>query len=770
MEQEPAEMGVDSSDLKSTDLKSREVKRREHAFAPSQANRATKDEWYEIADTDRVQTGPGVPAWQWNKVFVHATGTVKPQQTLSIIYSSPPVTTVWRILNVLLVAGYSLILGQCFLRAAKKEDNSPQEEAGQGSNGTGAVVGAFLFLLSGLATPNHSYATPPLPDVADYPPKYLLDEYEARLFRAPACLPECVSLNRGRVVIRDQQLQLSFDVHAEGSVALPLPAAGNTWVPDRITQNRVKPALRREGDTLYLKVDKGIHRISMAGKILNNQFSIGFPVPIHNVTVEAENWGVEGLSEGAAHNNTLSFYAKEVVERGRDKTLTPTPIKPFAQVNRMLILGKQWRLITSAQKIAPASDSASFNIQLLPNEKILSSAVVARDGVVNLQFSPGQQRVSWESTIPQDSMIKLVAHRSSAYSETWSVKASSIWSVKATGIPQTKSQSGAALVQTWQPWPGEGVELAIHRPRGVEGKVYTTDHVSLIHKAGTQTQKTTLKLSVRASQAGRYRVDIPSNAQLDALTHNGKRLNLPDGKDIEVQLHPGPQHVELEFEQPVEMTWLSKTPLLSIPGEASNIALSYQLPRDRWLIYLDGPELGAAMVYWGVLIVVIAIALMLPTIANRLDLAVPVSILGWLLIGLGLSTVNTYGALVLIAFFFGVAALDKHHAVLTASKRWRQLILILVFILTLVAAWVVVATIPSGLLSTPNMTVVGNGSSGHLFKYYQDVTVNEQVPIVEVYSLPMWIYRVVMLAWSLWMAQRLLVWAKWWFGVVRRYW
>jgi len=64
---------------------------------------------------------------------------------------------------------------------------------------------------------------------------------------------------------------------------------------------------------------------------------------------------------------------------------------------------------------------------------------------------------------------------------------------------------------------------------------------------------------------------------------------------------------------------------------------------------------------------------------------------------------------------------------------------------------------------------VGNGSYGHFFKFFQDKVTTGQLPIVTVFSLPIWFYRLVMLAWSLWVATRLIGWGKWWFAGYSRH-
>ena len=68
--------------------------------------------------------------------------------------------------------------------------------------------------------------------------------------------------------------------------------------------------------------------------------------------------------------------------------------------------------------------------------------------------------------------------------------------------------------------------------------------------------------------------------------------------------------------------------------------------------------------------------------------------------------------------------------------------------------------IQTGLLFRPDMQVAGQGSSDTVLRWYAD-RVTEATPRAGVMSLPLWLYRVLMLAWALWLATRLVGWSGW---------
>jgi len=79
---------------------------------------------------------------------------------------------------------------------------------------------------------------------------------------------------------------------------------------------------------------------------------------------------------------------------------------------------------------------------------------------------------------------------------------------------------------------------------------------------------------------------------------------------------------------------------------------------------------------------------------------------------------------------------------------------------TLVAIAGLVSALEQGLLGLPEMQITGNGSTAYDLRWYQDRS-GETLPTAWVLSVPLWTYRVAMLAWALWLAQAFLGWIRW---------
>jgi hypothetical protein len=78
---------------------------------------------------------------------------------------------------------------------------------------------------------------------------------------------------------------------------------------------------------------------------------------------------------------------------------------------------------------------------------------------------------------------------------------------------------------------------------------------------------------------------------------------------------------------------------------------------------------------------------------------------------------------------------------------------------TLVALGCLYAAVHAGLLFDPDMQITGNGSTNWRMLWYVD-RIDGALPRPAVLSLPLWVWRVVMLLWALWLAASLIGWLR----------
>ena len=91
--------------------------------------------------------------------------------------------------------------------------------------------------------------------------------------------------------------------------------------------------------------------------------------------------------------------------------------------------------------------------------------------------------------------------------------------------------------------------------------------------------------------------------------------------------------------------------------------------------------------------------------------------------------------------------------------------------LTVIALLCLISAVPQGLLGQPDMRVTGNDSTAWSLQWFADQS-RDALPHAGAFSLPLWTYKLAMLAWALWLANALIGWLRWGFDAWTRggYW
>jgi hypothetical protein len=169
--------------------------------------------------------------------------------------------------------------------------------------------------------------------------------------------------------------------------------------------------------------------------------------------------------------------------------------------------------------------------------------------------------------------------------------------------------------------------------------------------------------------------------------------------------------------------------------------------------------------YWAQLIVLLAAAWLLSRYAPT-----PLRFRHWLLLGLGFSAFAWSAYAVVVAWLI-LLGLRARAAVASWRAGLFDLMQVGLALLTALALGVLVAAVPGGLLGQPDMHVAGMGSSALQLHWFADRT-TDALPRAGVLSLPLWTYKLAMLAWALWLANALIGWLRWGFDAWSRggYW
>jgi len=699
----------------------------------------------------KVQTGPGEPAWQWRVVSLNWSGPVTRTQTLQLYLLSPNLHRVWNLVSVLLVFAFAGLL----LRAAWPSANWRALHAK--TIEPKAIAPAVLLFAVALMQPSPVFAqqlsTNGFPDAA------LLTELEQRLTRLPDCEPQCAAFSRGLLQLDAANLRMELQIDAQETVAVPLPVARNQWQPRTILVDGETTASLRRDDAglLWIVLAPGSHKILLEGAALGDSLQLPFEMTVHNVVVEATGWQVSGLASGQIPGRSLQLTRETQSQKTENDSaqLLPDTAPPFLRVTRTLVLGLDWQVQTLVERLAPASGAIAASITLLPGEAVLTPGVEVIDGKVQAVMSAYSPSFSWNSSLKQTNSLVLIAAKPAPWVEQWQFDIAPIWHVDFDGLNPIKQDMQAGQLPRWQPWPGETLTAMVSRPEAVNGNTRTIESAALDYRPGARSSETTMSLQVRSSQGGELPLALPPASQLQRVVIDGvEQANPAEGVALSVPLRPGQQRIDVTWRQDESIGWRITTPQPQVKEPLSNIELKLQMPEGRWLLAVGGPAMGPALLFWGVLVVILFVAVML----GRSNVT-PVATWQWLLLGIGMSTVNSAGSILVVLWFVAMS----RRAVMDTSALSRsnlQLVQVGLVFLTLLALGTLVGTIPMSLLATPDMQVIGNQSSAAQLVWYQD-RMAQGLPTAWAVSLPMWVYRAVMLVWSLWLVFSLLGWCRW---------
>jgi hypothetical protein len=229
-----------------------------------------------------------------------------------------------------------------------------------------------------------------------------------------------------------------------------------------------------------------------------------------------------------------------------------------------------------------------------------------------------------------------------------------------------------------------------------------------------------------------------------------------DGRDLTVPILPGSHAIAVTWRENRAVDSIAVTPDVDLGAPASNITMRLTLPQNRWLLGTSGPRLGPAVLYWPELAALILFALLL----GRIEWT-PLKTRHWLLLGLGFSTFNWPVLAIVVAWLLSAGAREQWRA---RDPWWRYNATQVLFALfTVIALLSIIVSLPSGLLGTPDMHVTGNGSIGNSLAWFADRS-DAVLPSATAWSVPIWIYKVLILAWALWLSFALLRWLPWVWG------
>lgn len=711
-----------------------------------------------------IQTGPGVPTWAWSQTQLQWNGPVRKDHEARLILLSPAVNSVVAVLRLV----GALLLGYVFFRMAPFR-GGPVGPAGPSTGTSRGAKGASTD-----PAPTHPAATDPATPMSRAlvvttfmalllwpaqalaePTREMLDALEQRLNTPAPCGQQCISVERADLQIGDSALTVALDVHAgaPGVVRLPGPLTAFGFSEVVVDGAASEKVLLHADGFVYLRLDAGIHRVVLSGPIVTDEVTLAMPDRPKSARASGQGWAVDGIRSDGRTDGSVRItrsLPRDTAAQG------PSGLPAWFRIERRLLLGVTWQLVSTVTRVSPAETPEVVRVPLLKGERVNTADAQVEEGKLLISLGRDDVAFSWSSSLEETSPLRLEAPSRAAWAEVWQVDCSVIWQCAFSGLePTTRfadGPGGATRQPQFHPWPGESLVVTAERPAPAPGEIATIDSVETTWRSGERLMDASMSVTLRNSTGALRALSLPEGAELRSFKVNGLERSIKrEGTRIEVMLDPGSSTLEVSWQQPREGGVLTRTSAVDVGGPSANVRTEITLPHDRWLLWAHGPSWGPVIVFW----IHLALIVLFGVIFARFPVAT-LSTPGWILLGLGLTQVPVAVAGCIAGWFFLLAGKEQ---VRFAKPLHHNLVQLGFVAATVIMLAMLCSAVYSGLLVQPDMQITGSGAYNGRLSWYVDRSASA-LPEAWVLAVPMWVYRVLMLVWSLWLASSLLGWLR----------
>lgn len=685
-----------------------------------------------------VQTGPGEPTWNWDRVTLNWAGPVSKDQRVGLTFLPPPATRI--VFALIAILHLLMLLILVMARVGDQIDIPPRLRRI-----------ASLFLL-GVAATSAS---------ASFPDSRLLEELEARLTALPDCVPGCASLEHAKLTMDDEnELRVDLTILAGARVAVPLPKGTPQTALKEVSQDgRLQPLFGHPNGKTYVEVDDGQNNLSMRFSVRDiDDLVIDFPLKAAQISENVCCWRV---SQGVE-----SDRQRIVLNRPRDDSVDESLSSSMYEFQRPVVVERELDLryepfvATMVYVTKQPSEVVTVEIPLLKGETVLDDDVTVKNGSAVVIFEPDVNAVGWRSSLLLGDELVITAPSYAERTERWFVRGSDFWQFEGEGVTPSQSKRNATV---YKPRQGESLSLKLSKPTPIPGNTLTVKNVELTSTVGSRASTNAAYFRIESSVADSFSVELPPDSVLEGVTIDGEDQPLSTGNLVNFAITHGEHVYGVNWRMDEALGWLYRTPELAISEDARNVSHAVQLAKSRWILFLGGPAIGSAVLFWGVVIVTVLVGLTLTYLPKF-----PLTKLDAILVAVGATLANIWALLFVALWTLGVwwrarAKLDDLPVYL------YRLIQIALGFLAFVGLLALFFTVLSALQTPPDMYITSSSILGdrsnfssadsHLLRWFADES-NVNVPTAWVFSLPFWVYQLTMLAWSLWLVFALIKWVR----------
>ncbi len=696
----------------------------------------------------KVQSGPGLPVWNWNRIHLTWNGPVESTQKINLYFLTPLMS----LFLAFLVSG--LLVGLTIVFCA---DELGEFKKGNFLKRFSFSLIALLILCAGTFT-----SSPVRAHEGSIPDQAMLKSLKTKLVsdmnKPDECGNHCLDMPVINIEIKNGILRLDMTILADSQIAVALPKSSN-WNFTKITVDNNNGSLfKGEKGNTWALVKPGESHVVMTGPLFRQSIQLSFPVTTpHKINfLKSEEWEIQGIDSNGTPGSQLGFQRinkdktkpkKEILEMGT--------LPPLVQIERILHLGIEWKITTVATRLSPPGSPILIKVPVLQGESVVSRIAV-KENKVQLQLGAQENRKTWESVLMKSAQISLTAFTSQDFTEVWTLDAGPMWHIDIAGIPLVKQQTTSGLWQPqWYPWPAESVTLNITKPKGVEGPTKTIESSNVVISPGLRATDYDLTFVLRSTRGDTHTIHLPEGAEVQKVILNGSEQPIhQDKRGVTIPVSPGEQAVTINWRMPQNISVVFSVPEIDLGMDSVNSSMEVNFG-NRWIWLIKGPAVGPAILFYSELFIIIVGAILLGFISF-----LPLRWYHWLILGLGLSQAGLLANGIIVCWFLMLGFKKKFHGKIE-GKKYFNLVQLTIICFSFISFFCLLYAIQVGLLGHPDMIIEGNNSSNYALKWYQDRVAGSILPQPFIISVPLFVYRAIMLTWALWLSFSLLKWLRW---------
>lgn len=712
---------------------------------------------------NKIQTGLGFPNWSGlSTIRVELKGPINSLDKFNIFLISPFMNVILAFARLLLAIYVIYFISNINVDAAKYKFDTIKR----------AFYTILLMVLVGLNIPSNLNAKELINTTKSEatPSQEMIQQLRQKLTKetVPTCIPFCISIPNGSIANVDNKVTLNLSIHAADSIVIPLPmlqANNSNGVEVTSIKNNGKDAknvIKKYG-AIFLQLQEGVNNIAMEMTLndSSNKFFLSSITPINYLKNNLKGFKLDGDS-----NRNQSFQITRIVNDdkkiksnfSKNPMLSKINIETFFTINRFINLGNTWQITTIVVRNNNIDENATVDVPLLANEKVINTDGKLSNNSLLLSFTPNETRKEFTSIIPTEGVINLnYTDGIVNYNEVWSLNVDFMWNFKTEGLKPIASDDQQLL---FYPSSGDNLKIFVSQPEGVDGNIITFKKVDYKFKPGRTMQELKVSLLAESSESSFHKILIPSGSEVKNLRINGDNYPIMlNQNDLVLPINQGITNIDLTINLNKNISNVLKFPAINLKAPAVDITEEAYVPVSRWILFTNGPLTGPSVLFWTQIPIWLCVAYILSRFVF-----IPLSFVQWFILLFGLSQTNILFTAIIISWFV-VISLKNY---LIDNFGYKRLVYGCVIAISLLFLYSLFEGVSNGLLGTWNMKIIGNNSQliyengNQLWKliWYQDLS-NGELPQAKIISLSIWIYRAMMVVWSIWLSFSLVRWIKW---------